>query len=279
MLITPLPGTSRVDLLRNLSTIRDNAKNLRATTLDEWQNYMAWAVEAKRLLRMQVRDPEIDTLIRRPRQDVISTNPPTGRVLIDAELDARIAALERAIAELEQATNRWDQDGKLVVPDTSFFINHPTKVEQTDFSRLLECREIPVRLVVPMVVVDELDSLKKAGQQQRRWRAAYAIAVLDRVAGRGERGRLSDADFSPLDRGEIPRGEVTLEILLDPPGHARLPINDDEIVDRAVSVQTTAGRDVALLTYDTGHATRGRVAGLEVKKLVELKEPGQTDGY
>ncbi len=72
---------------------------------------------------------------------------------------------------------------------------------------------------------------------------------------------------------------MTLEILLDPPGHARLPINDDEIVDRAVTVQTTAGRDVTLITYDTGHASRGRVAGLEVRKLVELKEPGQTDGY
>jgi hypothetical protein len=279
MIITPLAGASRVDLVRNLSAIRDNARNLRGSTLDQWQNYMDWAVEAERLLLTQVRDADIDTLIRTTRHGVISTNPPTGRVLIDAELDARIAALERALSELERAANRWDQGGKLVVPDTSFFMNHPTKVEETDFSRLLECREIPVRLVVPMVVVDELDSLKKAGQQQRRWRAGYAIAVLDRVAGRGERGRIADADFSPFDRGEIPRGEVTLEILLDPPGHARLPINDDEIVDRAVGVQTTAGRDVTLLTYDTGHATRGRVAGLEVKKLVELKDPGQTDGF
>jgi hypothetical protein len=279
MPITPLPGSSRVDLLRNLGTIRDNARNLRGSTLDQWQHYMGWAVEAERLLLTQVRDADIDMLIRTPRHRVISTNPPTGRVLIDAELDARIAALECALAEFERATNRWDEGGKLVVPDTSFFINHPTKIEETDFSNLLECREIPVRLVVPMVVVDELDSLKKAGQQQRRWRAAYAIAVLDRVAGRGQRGRIADADFSPLERGEIPRGEVTLEILLDPPGHARLPINDDEIVDRAVTVQTTAGRDVTLITYDTGHASRGRVAGLEVRKLVELKEPGQTDGY
>ncbi len=163
MPITPLPGSSRVDLLRNLGTIRDNAKNLRGSTLDQWQHYMSWAVEAERLLLTQVRDADIDMLIRTPRHRVISTNPPTGRVLIDAELDARIAALECALAEFERATNRWDEGGKLVVPDTSFFINHPTKIEETDFSNLLECREIPVRLVVPMVVVDELDSLKKAG--------------------------------------------------------------------------------------------------------------------
>ncbi len=279
MVITPLPGTSRVALLRNLRAVRDSARNLRSTMRDQWQSYMNWTIEAERLLRSQVREADVDLLIRTPRYLVISTNPPTGRLLIDAELDARVATLDDTIAELEQAANRWDQGGKLVVPDTSFFINHPTKLERTDFSRLLECREMPVRLVIPMVVVDELDGLKKAGPQQRRWRVGYAIAVLDRVAGRGERGRLSDADFTPLDRGETPRGEVTLEILLDPPNHTRLPINDDEIVDRAVGVQTTAGRDVTLLTYDTGHATRGRVAGLEVKKLVEAEEPGQTDGY
>lgn len=223
MLITPLPGASRGDLLRNLCAIRDNARNLRAGTLDQRQSCMNWAVEAERLLRAQVRETDIDTLVRTSRHDVISTNPPTGRVLIDAELEARISTLEGVVAELEGAANRWDQGGKLVVPDTSFFINHPTKIEQTNFSSLLECRDIPVRLVVSKVVVDELDSLKKAGQQQRRWRAAYTIAVLDRVAGRGDRGRLADADFSPVDRGEIPRGEVTIEIQLDPPGHTRLP--------------------------------------------------------
>jgi hypothetical protein len=28
---------------------------------------------------------------------------------------------------------------------------------------------------------------------------------------------------------------MTVEVLLDPPGHARLPINDDEIIDRALA--------------------------------------------
>jgi len=226
--------------------------------MDQWQGYMDWAVT---------------------RHHILSTNPPTGRVLIDAELGARMAVFEDAIADLRRAADRCNQGGKLVVPDTSFFINHLAKIEETDFSRLRACRDTPVRLVVPMVVVDELDSLKKAGQQRRRSRAAYAIAVLDRIAGQGQRGGLLEADFRPLERGESPRSEVTLEILLDPPGHTRLPINDDEIVDRAVTVQTNAGRDVTLLTCDTGHAIRGRVAGLEVIRLVEPKEPGQTDGY
>jgi hypothetical protein len=47
----------------------------------------------------------------------------------------------------------------------------------------------------------------------------------------------------------------------------RLPINDDEIVDRAAAVKPLAGRQVTLLTYDTGQASRGRRAELNVIKL------------
>lgn len=68
-------------------------------------------------------------------------------------------------------------------------------------------------------------------------------------------------------------GEISAEILFDPPGHDRLPIEDDEIVDRAVAASALAAPNrFTLLTYDTGQATRGRLAGLNVKKL--RVEPG-----
>jgi hypothetical protein len=60
---------------------------------------------------------------------------------------------------------------------------------------------------------------------------------------------------------------VTIEIVFDPPGHVRLPIGDDEIVDRCLAIEPLAGRKVTLLTYDTGQSTRARAAGLAVKKL------------
>jgi hypothetical protein len=87
---------------------------------------------------------------------------------------------------------------------------------------------------------------------------------------------LHDKVFSALDTGGIPRGEVTVEIVPDPPGHARLPINDDEIIDRALAIQSLSGRTVTLLTYDTGQNHRARDAGLKVKKLNEPRgeEPG-----
>jgi hypothetical protein len=57
------------------------------------------------------------------------------------------------------------------------------------------------------------------------------------------------------------------------PGHTRLPINDDEIIDRALAIATLADRNVTLLTYDTGQSTRARSAGLLVVKL--RKEIGE----
>jgi hypothetical protein len=40
---------------------------------------------------------------------------------------------------------------------------------------------------------------------------------------------------------------VWIELLCDPPGHVRLTIEDDEIVDRALSVEPLADRNVTCL--------------------------------
>lgn len=58
-----------------------------------------------------------------------------------------------------------------------------------------------------------------------------------------------------------------MQVLLDPPSHQQLPINDDEIVDRAVAVASLAERQVYLLTYDNGMRFRGRAADLLVPEL------------
>ncbi|MFF4880225.1 hypothetical protein [Micromonospora sp. NPDC000668] len=47
---------------------------------------------------------------------------------------------------------------------------------------------------------------------------------------------MRDRDYSRVDSGGIPRGRTTLDVVLDPPGHTRLPITDDEIVDRTATV-------------------------------------------
>ena len=113
-----------------------------------------------------------------------------------------------------------------------------------------------------------LDGLKKSKDSHERWRAGCTLAVLDPVSASSTGPvQMTAEDFSVLRSGGLPRGEVTTELIFDPPGHVRLPINDDEIIDQAMAIQPLAERDGTLLTYDTGQSTRARVAGLPVRKL------------
>jgi hypothetical protein len=96
-----------------------------------------------------------------------------------------------------------------VVADTSVYITHPDKLEQIDFVPLVGVRGDPIHLVVPVVVIDELDGLKQGKDNRTRWRAGYTLAVLDRVSEHNAAsGRLRAEDFSALDTGGVPAREV-----------------------------------------------------------------------
>jgi hypothetical protein len=141
------------------------------------------------------------------------------------------------------------------------------KLEQFDFAGAIFQSGKPVHLIIPIAVVDELDRLKEHHDPHIRWRAGYTLAVIDRVLKSEMQGVLHEGDTSQAEREGDARPKVSMELLLDPPGHVRLPIADDEIVDRALSVQRFAESPVSFLTFDTGQATRARVAGLAVLKL------------
>lgn len=132
-----------------------------------------------------------------------------------------------------------------------------------------------VRVIVPILIIDELDGLKRSGETLRRWRARHTLKVIeDALASPPVRGLLRN----PAPDGT--RGGVILDLLFDPPGHVRLPISDDEIIDRALAAQGLAGTPVTLLTFDTGQAMRAREAGLRVHKFTVPvgEEPPDTRG-
>jgi hypothetical protein len=283
MLVTPRPGTSLDNLVKSLQRIYTDALNLRGggaqTAHKRLLAYLEWAGQSARMLHNQVSESDVAALVLNRRYELLLSSSGTmagtaqERVvndLVSLELDQRVADFEEAINSLQTERQRWLTAGALVVPDSSFYIQYKDKLEDVDFRPLLSIREENVNVLIPIVVVDELDGLKQYSKQHVRWRARHTLAVLDRVL-RWTTGRatLRESDFSVLGTGGIPRGEVTVELLFDSPGHIRLPINDDEIVDRALAVQILAERPVALLTYDTGMSTRARNAGLRVEKLSE----------
>jgi len=188
--------------------------------------------------------------------------------LVSAELDERVAAFEAAVAALEEQINRWALVGEFIMLDTSFYIEHPNKLEEVDFASMVEVSGTRIHILVPIVVVDELDGLKQHNKPHVRWRAGYTLAVFDRLLARSTGlARLLAEDLSAVGASGAEGGEVTIELVFDPPGHVRLPINDDEIIDRALAAQPLAAHKITLLTYDTGQSMRARAVGLQVKKL------------
>ncbi len=281
MLITPRPGTHRESLLQSLRDVHTKATNLQGggaarTAYGRLLEYLDWANEAVQVLANQISSSDLDRLVLTKRHELLLSGVGTfagtdaQRIvngLIALEVRQRADSFEVAIQTLKQHIDRWSRSDYFVVADSSFYIHHPEKLELVDLAEVLNFHDGPIHLLVPMVVVDELDRLKEIKDKLARWRSSYTLAVLDRLFQDGaDAARLRDADPEVQRAKGTRRGEVNVEILFDPPGHVRLPIADDEIVDRAAAIVPLVGRPVTLLTYDTGQASRGRRAGLKVIK-------------
>lgn len=275
MLVRPLPGVGRDDLLQELIRLQYQVGNASSAAIGSHTNeplyaaYNTWADEAVRSLRGRISSEDVDRLVLTKRywllQSIeIYSYPVPG--MLRTEIGEREAAFKDAVWSLGEQIKHWSRDAVFVVPDTSVCFN-ADKLEDWDVGAVLGTREAPVHLLFPMVVIDELDRLKEV-KGDARWRASYTLAVLDRVLSLGTTiGVLRPKDFTALKVGGIPRGKVTVEIVLDPPGHVRLPIADDEIIDRALAIQSLAGREVIIITYDTGQSHRARMVGLKELKL------------
>ncbi|MEU1756750.1 PIN domain-containing protein [Micromonospora matsumotoense] len=282
MLITPVPGVKVEALRSTLTHVRNSHTKVQPSgpeaAAERACRYLEWVHEARGLLRRQIRPAELEYLLPSQYYEVVlaaiaaraaSTYPASEGVLnglVAMQLEERGEAFDAALSDLEKQIQRFQQqqrDAELVVLDTNIYMHHPQKLEDIDLAGELHLSNADIHILVPLVVIDELDKGKRAGGD-RGYRAAYAVSYIDKIAqagGRIRRGHLSSEGH--------PRGKVTVEVVLDPPGHARLPNNDDEIVARAVDIQTLAGRPIRLVTYDVKMRMRGRDAGLRVDKLEE----------
>jgi len=276
--VAPTPGITGTQLLAVLNQRLDalsEVASVTATAAELQLMYLSWLTKTAEALRRKVAHSDLEWLLASQSSWRLASispddwHPNALLGLIRFEVDARLDRFTAARDQLEAEVARWASfAGRLVVPDSSVFIEHPTKLEYLELADDLQTGATPLRLVVPIVVIDELDGLKRDRRNHVRWRAGYTLAVLDRllIDGIGPT-RLPDAERGATEAGALPRAEVTVEVLLDPPDHRRLPINDDEIVDRAVAVQRLAGRAVTVVTYDTGQSMRARAAGLTAVKL------------
>ena len=232
--------------------------------------YLDWALDSVRMLRSKFEASGVDGLILTQRYWYLQS---AGHVdlqlaprLASTEIGERVEALRAEQQRFAAEERRW-QRGRLVVLDTSALVQGP-KLWEWDPAEALKLRDTPVQLVVPILVLDELDGLKESTKQHTRYRARETLKWIAERLGGSESARIREGG---IDRSgdQVSRvyGDVHLDVLLDEPGHRRLPIADDEIVDRATDIATVAGREVTLVTDDVGQAYRARLAGLNVSMV------------
>jgi hypothetical protein len=88
--------------------------------------------------------------------------------LVDHEIQQQIRTLEEAIQNLNAQIRQWPQDVTYTVADTSVYIEHDVKLRDLDFAPLVldVWLDKPVVVIVPVIVLDELDGLKQTGRRR-----------------------------------------------------------------------------------------------------------------
>jgi hypothetical protein len=264
--VTPLPGVPAKQVREVLQDVTTRVANVMGQTgqaFPRHNDFLVWASEAVRSLSFCLRPAEIDRLICSPRYWVLESLDPASRSpeslagLLNLEADAVIARLKAAISQLDAEIERWGKHpGNLVVLDTNVYCHNHQLFHETEWHEVLGLAGI--HLVMPLVIVDELDRLKRVTEAKAGARAT--LKVID--------SRLSDPEGTAEIR--LPSGKaVTFDLLLDDVGHARMTRADDEIVDRALRLSALVDRAVTLVTFDTGARVRGKVAGLLVQQIDE----------
>lgn len=219
--------------------------------------YLNWVDETDGQLRSLFADPEpADGLFSRAFWEIQRLNDtiPGAWQVLRRELKAqseRLQAMQHQLAGLKEFA---DRPGHLVVVDTSALIQGEW-FEHVDWSTLLDLRP-HVRIVIPIVVVEELDRLK---DRERRSRAG----------DRSRRVLRKLRDLGAAHAGQpIPiRDKITVEVLLDDDWHQRRPNHDGEIIDQAKLLKAATGRPVRLVCVDASMEFRARQHGLTVTEM------------
>jgi len=257
----------------------DGTNRLSGTAADIVNGYLMWVSNQVRMLQARLTTGDLDRLLTSPRYWATLANPlavPSTVFAVTEEVQYRARLMNEAATELTQATEAWRPvDGaytNLVVVDTNFWVEQETSFDSTDWHELVDRAEGPsspslqdeLRLVIPMVVIDELDSLTH--KSNLRPKVTGATRWLYK--------HLRDAPARPamLTEETDTRGVVTAQLVFEPHAHARLPNNDDEIVETAVRLRDFLGHPAAqvfFLTYDAGAAFRAGHAGLMPRLLTK----------
>ena|SRR5271154_5602656 len=158
-------------LLRMLADLQSRLMNSRGH--DDTIPYLASCAEASRQLREHFISVDLTELAERDQRELtlggaVMTRP---REFLDRTIDIRQVQLVEVRMALEKLKPFMERPGHLLVIDTSAFIEG---AYFTDFAwrglASVQAGE-PIRLIVPIIVIDELDELKRDRRASERARS------------------------------------------------------------------------------------------------------------
>lgn len=263
------PGADVHHAIKELRRLAVEAENLYAYGAGPRPNqalvfrdqYLKWADTTEQTLRGLLADDAAQAGLQTERHwHIRNLTAATARPaeLINAEINAQAARLRQAADALDASVGRLTgTPGQIVVCDTNVFL-HYQRFDQVSWPAIAGA--IPVRVVIPLIVVEELDAKKYAGDPDLRRRAQRILRALERLLSSA---RDSDSHAVPL--GD----EVTLEVLGDDAGHTRRANADDEILDRCEYLEQVTGSRVLVVTGDVGMRVRAGGRRLQVRAMPE----------
>ncbi len=165
--------------------------------------------------------------------------------------------MKRWLEELAAEEALVDPKVPRVVLDTNA-IMHAKPLRDSDWPG--ELGRSSVRLILPLIVITELDNLRNSGNDKKRARAATRLSEMRRLLDGKGRG--------PTDV----RTRVTLEVLVTPRGHLRHQNNDEEILANVESLSRRPGGALVLATDDFSMQLRAESRGMDVVAIPENLE-------
>jgi PIN domain len=238
--------------------------------------YLGWVNEASRMMGNHLQRSQLEALLYTRHYWALRQMDGgeawlTGQV--KSEMHARVEALVEMADEAERLEKWWNVPAAIVVPDTNVLLHTTEFFDELEWPKALDI-DGSVQLVIPMVVVDQIDNLKRSKQLVRS-RARQTASRLEACLSKRER--------VPVRRGEtnmggylVPGPITSVEVLVDPLDHSRLADSDSEIVDRALYLRNLTGRPVLIATWD--NLMRFRARGVGVETVKPAPEYEQKDG-
>lgn len=207
--------------------------------------YISWASDTEMLISQLFLDPDLDGLYTTRFWNIRASTPSAPRLIetVWNECNRQTRQMTSVADELEGEAQRLrgDPHAIIVVVDTNVFL-HCHSLESFDWSFV---GALPVRVIVPIRVIEELDDKKRDRNPEIADRARKRIRWLRGVLSIGGDGSLAL------------KGGATIEAFVPIGPRRLLPSADTEILEACETLETFARRPLTILTSDFGMELRG----------------------